>query len=165
MSWANQTRVLSERFKELLTILGSGLIQILTPVVQLLNMLISRIIDFANMLSSVISSLTGGEKKQLEMQGASEQIAANNQSAADSAGDLADNITEAGNAAKKSLASFDTLSIITASMAGSVSNLEDSMLSSIPILGSASNTNNQGDILPSKEETSSFQSELEKTLL
>ena len=137
-SWANQTRVLSERFKELLTILGSGLIQILTPVVQLLNLLISRIIDFANMLSSVISSLTGGEKKQLEMQGSSEQIAAdnqnaadsagqlteNNQSAADSAGDLADNITEAGNAAKKSLAPFDTLKILASNTSDAFSDMD-----------------------------------------
>lgn len=123
-SWANQTRVLSERFKELLTILGSGLIQILTPVVQLLNMLISRIIDFANMLSSVISSLTGGEKKQLEMQGSSQQIAENNQSAADSAGDLADNITEAGNAAKKSTASFDTLEILASNTSDAFSDMD-----------------------------------------
>ena len=37
-SWANQTRMLSEKFKELLGILGGGLIQVLTPAVQFLNL-------------------------------------------------------------------------------------------------------------------------------
>ena len=34
-SWANQTRILTEQFRQLLTVLGTGLISVLTPVIRL----------------------------------------------------------------------------------------------------------------------------------
>lgn len=42
-SWANQTRVLSERWKEFLAVIGTGLIQVLKPALQALNSFISKI--------------------------------------------------------------------------------------------------------------------------
>ncbi|MGN1122353.1 MAG: hypothetical protein ACI4RV_08300, partial [Eubacteriales bacterium] len=86
-SWANQTRMLSEKFKELLGILGGGLIQVLTPAVQFLNLLMSKLIAFANTLSSVFSSLFGTTNKQIEAQ---TQIAEQTSSAAVSTEDLTD---------------------------------------------------------------------------
>lgn len=59
-SWANQVRVLSERFKELLSILGTGLIQVLTPVIQFLNTVLSRLIEAATAASQFLGSLFGG---------------------------------------------------------------------------------------------------------
>lgn len=52
-SWANQIRILQECFKQLLGIIGNGLIAALTPVVQFLNMIISKLITFANVVSAV----------------------------------------------------------------------------------------------------------------
>lgn len=42
-SWANQTRILSERWKEFLAIVGTGLVQALKPALQALNSFISKI--------------------------------------------------------------------------------------------------------------------------
>lgn len=51
-SWANQTRILSERWKELLGIMGNGLVKILTPVLQMMNQLLASAIDLGNALAS-----------------------------------------------------------------------------------------------------------------
>lgn len=58
-SWANQTRILSERFKQLLSILGQGLIVTLTPAIKLLNQLMSYLIQVADTMNAVISELFG----------------------------------------------------------------------------------------------------------
>lgn len=47
-SWANQTRVLSERWKELLSILGGGLIRVLTPALTVINTILQALINLAN---------------------------------------------------------------------------------------------------------------------
>lgn len=43
-SWANQTRILSERWKEFLSIAGNGLIQLLTPALKVINELMQQLI-------------------------------------------------------------------------------------------------------------------------
>lgn len=58
-SWANQTRILQENFKQLLSILGTGLIQMLTPALQMLNRLIARLIEFAKKFQYVTAVLFG----------------------------------------------------------------------------------------------------------
>lgn len=58
-SWANQTRILQENFKQLLSILGTGLIQMLTPALQILNRLIARLIEFAKKFQYVTAVLFG----------------------------------------------------------------------------------------------------------
>lgn len=52
-SWANQTRILSERWKEFMTICGNALIEVLTPTVKVLNNLVSSMIDIGRALSDV----------------------------------------------------------------------------------------------------------------
>ena len=58
-SWANQTRVLSQRWGELLTILGNGLVQVLTPVVKWLNTALSYVISFASAVGKSVSNIFG----------------------------------------------------------------------------------------------------------
>lgn len=118
-SWANQVRMLSEKWKELLSILGGGLIQVLTPAIQLLNVVMSKLIAFANTLSSVFSSLFGTTKKQIAEQ---KQAAAVTAGAAKSTDDLAKSTKKAGQEAKKAgkeaknaSAGFDTLNILSTS--------------------------------------------------
>lgn len=118
-SWANQIRMLSEKWKELLSILGGGLIQLLTPAVQLLNVVMSKLIAFANTLSSVFSTLFGTTKKQISEQ---QQVATATAGAAKSADNLAQSTQKAGTAAKKAgkeaknaSAGFDTLNILSTS--------------------------------------------------
>ena len=53
LSWANQTRILTNNFKQLMSILGGGLIKILYPVVSVLNQIVSSAINAANALAKM----------------------------------------------------------------------------------------------------------------
>lgn len=120
-SWANQVRILKEQFNQLLGILGKGLIQVLTPIVQVLNKLLSYLIAIGN----AIAKLFGGGKIT--------SISGTLGNASSSAGDLNDNIgdtssglEDANNNAKKlqkTIASFDELNVLnfkdTSSSSGS----------------------------------------------
>lgn len=114
-SWANQTRILSERWKELLSIMGSGLIRIFTPVIQVINQVMSALINLANTFANTVGKLFGFNK----------EIKASTKSATAAAGaeaDLAEETEAAGEAASGSLASFDKLDVLqknTSSSSGS----------------------------------------------
>lgn len=105
-SWANQTRVLSERWKELLGIIGNGLITVLTPVVKMLNTLVATLINVGNAISKSLGSLFG-KTTETTM-----SLAESAGSAAAAEGDFADSTKEAAKAAEGSLASFDELNIL-----------------------------------------------------
>ena len=62
-TWANQTRILQEQFKQLLGIIGNGLIAVLTPVIQVINMVISKFITLANVIAGVFGKLFGKKEK------------------------------------------------------------------------------------------------------
>ncbi len=112
-SWANQTRILSEQWKELLTILGSGLITVLTPVVKGLNMIVSALINVGNTISNILSSVFGIQMQQMSATAAAaENVAGGYADAADSMGDYADATKKATKAAKGALAPFDDLSVL-----------------------------------------------------
>ena len=112
-SWANQTRILSEQWKELLTILGSGLITVLTPVVKGLNMIVSALINVGNTISNILSSVFGIQMQQMSATAAAaENVAGGYADAADSMGDYTDATKKAAKAAKGALAPFDDLSVL-----------------------------------------------------
>ena len=52
-SWANQTRILSETWKEFIGVIGSGLLIALTPIVHTLNTIMSQLLNIANMISDI----------------------------------------------------------------------------------------------------------------
>lgn len=58
-SWANQTRVLSLRFNELKASLGQGLINIFTPVIKVINLVISKLQILANYFKSFTEMIFG----------------------------------------------------------------------------------------------------------
>nr|DAO44848.1 MAG TPA: minor tail protein [Caudoviricetes sp.] len=112
-SWANQTRILSEQWKELLTILGSGLITVLTPVVKGLNMIVSALINVGNTISNILSSVFGIQMQQMSATAAAaEDVAGGYADAADSMGDYVDATKKAAKAAKGALAPFDDLNVL-----------------------------------------------------
>lgn len=104
-SWANQTRILSERWKEFLSILGSGLVKVLTPVIKVLNTALQYLIAFAN----VIAQLLGGEAKQQETISKSIGESVDNQN------ELTEATKETAKANQKTLASFDEIQKLTSS--------------------------------------------------
>lgn len=58
-SWANQTRVLTERWKQFLSLMGTGLIQMLTPALKFLNQMMSVLLRFADAFSKVTAAIFG----------------------------------------------------------------------------------------------------------
>ena len=111
-SWANQTRILSERWKEFLSIIGTGLIQVLKPMLKLLNNIMQSAINATNAMSKLF-----GWNKEVEASSGStgiytEDIATNVEDTASSESDLVDGITAANKAAKKQLALFDDINVL-----------------------------------------------------
>ncbi len=99
-SWANQTRILSERWKEFLTICGNGLIQVLTPAVKTLNNMLDSLIGIGEELSAVFGiSVTSNVSE--EAAAAREEITG-----------MGDSIEEAARQAEGNAASFDELELI-----------------------------------------------------
>ena len=121
-SWANQTRILSEQFKELLSVIGSGLIVVFTPVVKFLNTILTGLIAIAKQIGAILSKLFGIKVPVVD----SSKMASNLSDAAGGANDLADGMDAAGSAAKKAgkeaskaLAPFDKLNVLKQDSGGS----------------------------------------------
>lgn len=108
-SWANQTRILTERWKEFMRVIGDNLVKVLTPVLQMLNIILSRMISIAK----AISSLFGNSAESQD------QSSKATQENADAMGDLADQTESAAKAADKSTASFDELNSLSTESADS----------------------------------------------
>lgn len=105
-SWANQTRILSLQFESFKATVGSVIIQVLTPLLQILN----RIMAAANRAASAIASLFG---KKNDTAGAFSSTAV-------SAGEATESITDTGNAAtvaakkiKRAFAAYDEINVLS----------------------------------------------------
>lgn len=61
-SWANQTTILTGSWKEFLTLMGTGLIELLTPAVEFLNEMIKYLIKFAEKFAELMESIFGSEE-------------------------------------------------------------------------------------------------------
>lgn len=109
-SWANQTRVLKEQWKEFLGVLGTGIITVLTPLVKALNMIMGRIIAIAKSIGSVLSSVFGIQVQSAnQVSGAISDTADAFDDATTAVGDYDTATKKASKTASKSLASFDKL--------------------------------------------------------
>lgn len=121
VTWANQVRILQEQFKQLLGIIGNGLIAVLTPVIQVINMIIGKLITLANVIAGVFGKLFG--KKSGAKQASAGFTAAGDSAkkATASTGGLNKSLKGTEGQAKKtakalgSLASFDEINTISAS--------------------------------------------------
>lgn len=102
-SWSNQTKILSERWKEFLSVLGTGLIQILAPVLKFLNQFVS----------AMTSALTAFNKFLGINTEVSATGAAGIADIADNMDDVASSTEEATDAQKDLLGSYDKLNVIS----------------------------------------------------
>lgn len=109
-SWANQTRVLGLRFNELKATLGQGFINIFTPIVKGINMVLSKLQVLANAFKSFTEMIFGNA-------GGDDNTSTVSDLASD-ASKASDAVSGIGDSAKKSakdlksLASFDTAQIL-----------------------------------------------------
>ncbi|NNJ31595.1 phage tail protein [Lacrimispora defluvii] len=89
--WANQVRILSLQFDSLKATIGQGLINVLTPVIQVINTIIGKLMSLANAFKSFTELVTG--KKS--------DTTASVQAVADSADNASGAVSGTGAAAKK----------------------------------------------------------------
>lgn len=114
-SWANQIRVLQERWKQFLIVLGSGLITVLTPLVKTLNSIVTALTNFAKTLGAILSELFGIDFQDITQQGSSGM-----EDIAESATDAEEATKAAAKAAKMYLSPIDELNrYASASKSGS----------------------------------------------
>lgn len=106
-SWANHTRVLSERWKEFQSVIGEVMIQVLTPALQMLNEFLAGLITVSKKLSQVLADTFGWD---VGSQTAS--VDATN-AMADAQDNLAASTEKASKEAKKAQSSFDELNILS----------------------------------------------------
>ena len=96
--WANQVRVLTERFNALKAAIGQGLIAVLTPVIRVLNNLLAKILTVTDAFSNMIAKITGKNTKTTTTV---KDIGGAADSAADSMGSVGAATDKAGKAANK----------------------------------------------------------------
>lgn len=120
-SWANQTKILSEQWKQFLSIMGGALIQVLTPALQFLNQFMSVLIGWAQTFAAVVSALFGKQVNtaagaaQSAMAGASSSagsLASSTEDAAAAQDSLAGSAKKANKELQKQTASFDEMNIL-----------------------------------------------------
>lgn len=104
-SWANQTRVLTGRWQQFLGIMGTGLIQMLTPAVKFLNTLMDYLIKIANQFSQITAKIFGKQELPQEADSTSQSLS----SAASSAEDYAAATEEAQKANEGFLTGLDNI--------------------------------------------------------
>lgn len=115
--WANQVRVLTERFNALKATIGKGLIVVFTPVIRVLNALLSKILTVTDAFSNMIAKITGKNTKTTTT--AVEGIGGAADTATGSMENLGGATDKAGSSAKKAakeyagLASFDEIHSLT----------------------------------------------------
>lgn len=103
-SWANQTRVLAEQWNTFKSVLGSSFIQVLTPIVQALNLIMEKLILAGQYFQRFVYMITGVKPETKKAS-----------SAVESLGSSLDDTTESAEKTKKALAglqSFDKLNVL-----------------------------------------------------
>ena len=129
-NWANQTRILKEQFKELLGILGNGLLKVLQPLLVMLNKVLSSLISIAN---AAAKAFGGKEIKEI---GADVK---NTETSANGIADGYDNAEESAKKLKRTLAGFDEINKLAEPDTSSSSNNSTSGIDpSIMALGMSS---------------------------
>lgn len=114
-SWANQIRILKLQWDSMKATLGGAFIQVLTPVIQMLNVLIGRLNTAAESFANFIAVITGNTQK----------FKSTSTEATDAVEGLADATSKSGEAAEKAgkkagkgLASFDELNTLSSASGG-----------------------------------------------
>ena len=112
-SWANQTRILTLRFEEFKATIGQGLINIFTPVIQVINVVLSKLQVLANAFKSFTDFITGNKNKSTGGVGSVandlSNVTENANNASNAVGGIGNSAKKTAKELKKSLAGFDEI--------------------------------------------------------
>lgn len=132
--WANQVRILSLQFDSLKASIGQGLINALTPVIKVINTIISRLVVLANYFKAFTTALFGNAREDIAA------TTATNMASAASSADAAAKAAAKANKAIGASAGIDEFNLIKQPDAAS---------------GSGGETGVGGVEIPAEEETGS----------
>lgn len=113
MSWANQTKILGQQFKVLGGTIGAGFINLLTPLLTVINRIIGRLQVAAEYFKKFTAMIFG----DANILGQGTVIDLSDET--DSVDEYGSAVEEAGKKAKKALAPFDELNQISSGSSGS----------------------------------------------
>lgn len=128
-SWANQTKILTERFNSLKAAIGQGLINVFTPVLKVINQVIAKLVEAANAFKRFTEIITG---KKSETNTSVSGVATDATAATSGMNGLTAATNKAGGAAKKAeeafhgLLGFDEINSLTKATESSDSGSDDS---------------------------------------
>lgn len=112
-SWANQTRILSEQFNSIKAAIGQGLINVFTPLLGIINTLLSKIATVANAFKALTDLLTGRKEGASSVPkisgGGYSEAASGAQSLADATNNVVGATKKAREEQKRFLAGFDEI--------------------------------------------------------
>ena len=120
--WANQVRILTLQFDSLKATIGQGLINVLTPVIQVINTIIGKLMSLANAFKSfteLIMGKKGSDGGVSATAAGMEAVAGAADNATGAVGAVGDAAKKAGKKVKDSLSNIDKLNVITTSDSGS----------------------------------------------
>ena len=121
-SWANQVRILTLQFESFKAAIGQGLINILTPVIQLINTLMGRLVALANTFKRFTEILTGKKTKSKGLSSAAsdvDNLTSSADNAAGSIGNIGKSADKTANKLKRTLFGFDQINKVEAQDSGS----------------------------------------------
>ena len=110
--WANQTRILTERFNALRASIGQGLIYALTPVIRILNQLLERLLTVADAFSNFMAKITGNQTRTETSVGSMSDYAdaaSDASTATEEIGDAAEDSADRTKKAMRTIMGFDEL--------------------------------------------------------
>lgn len=117
-SWANQVRYLTLQMQSFKAAIGQGLINILTPVIQWLNVLMSKLVAAANAFKKFTETLTGKKSQPVSLKNASEGVGAVTDGASGATNAL-NKTSKSVQKLKRELAGFDQITKLGEPSSGS----------------------------------------------
>ena len=122
-SWANQCRILSLQVQSTMATIGQGLINLFTPIIKIVNVVIGKIATLANAFKAFTELITGnkssGSSTISDLGSVADTAAGGLSDASNAANGLSDSTNGVGKAAKKaakemrSLMGFDSINKLT----------------------------------------------------
>lgn len=101
-SWANQTRILKLQVESLMATIGQGLINIFTPVIKVINILLGKLATVANAFKAFTELITGNKSQGGTSPGISQEAGGDVADGYNDAAQGAENLAGANNDAAKS---------------------------------------------------------------
>lgn len=106
--WANQTRILAMQFDSIKASIGQGLIMALTPALNVINSIISKLSELAEKFKVTMAAITGTDLST-DTTAVTSSLQDSAAAAEDTGAALVDGMDEAADAAKRFLFGFDEI--------------------------------------------------------